>query len=71
MNDLFSSSAAPDEEQTETEENGPTADERGRGRVTRLGLRLGFYPGAPRRNILIALVYLLGIVALIRLLGLA
>lgn len=71
MNDLCSASTAPDDEQTENEQNGPVADGREPGPVTRLGLRLGFYPGAPRRNSLIALVYLLGIVALLRLLGLA
>jgi hypothetical protein len=36
----------------------------------RLALRAGFYPGAPRRNTLVAIGYLLLVVVLARLLGL-
>lgn len=55
-------------------ENGQARNHTDRPRVTavsRVGQRLGFYPGAPRRNVLIAFAYVLVVLAVLRLVGLA
>ena len=68
MNDRLS---APSERTDDGADNGqPRADRPTATAVSRVGRRLGFYPGAPRRNVLIAFGYLLAILTLIRLAGL-
>ena len=68
MNDRLSAPSGPTDDGADNGQH--RADRPGASPVSRVGRRLGFYPGAPRRNVLVAFGYLLAILTLIRLAGL-
>jgi hypothetical protein len=69
VSDQISSPTGPGDE-GENGQNDSNVRIRRRGALTRLGMRAGFYPGAPRRNALVAITYLLFGAVFARLLGL-
>jgi hypothetical protein len=70
VRDRLSAPSGSGDDGTENGKTPDVTDRRSATAVSRVGRRLGFYPGAPRRNVLIAFGYLLVILALIWLAGL-